>query len=103
MRNNVSNSAATLSNADASSAAPIHKAGLVGIGMHRVVGVQQRFRVAVTTFANNGDWGRDVLRPAVAHGLDHPHAIRVLARGLDLCHLALVVRQDGALVDQVET
>jgi transposase len=43
-----------------------------------------RFRVAVTTFADNSrhasPWAADVYRRAVARGCDHPHAVRILAR-----------------------
>lgn len=43
-----------------------------------------RFRVAVTTFADNSrhasPWAADVYRRAMARGCDHPHAVRVLAR-----------------------
>lgn len=43
-----------------------------------------RFRVAVTTFADNSrhasPWAADVYRRAIARGCDHPHAVRILAR-----------------------
>lgn len=43
-----------------------------------------RFRVAVTTFADNSrhssPWAADIYRRAVARGCDHPHAVRVVAR-----------------------
>jgi len=43
-----------------------------------------RFRVAVTTFADNSrhasPWAADVYGRAVARGCDHPHAVRILAR-----------------------
>jgi len=43
-----------------------------------------RFRVAVTTFADNSrhasPWAADIYRRAVERGCDHPHAVRVLAR-----------------------
>lgn len=43
-----------------------------------------RFRVAVTTFADNSrhasPWAAEIYRRAVARGCDHPHAVRVLAR-----------------------
>jgi transposase len=43
-----------------------------------------RFRVAVTTFADNSrhasPWASDIYRRAVERGCDHPHAVRVLAR-----------------------
>lgn len=44
----------------------------------------KRFRVAMTTFADNSrhssDWAADIYTRARARGHDHPHAIRVLAR-----------------------
>ncbi|WP_327007770.1 IS110 family transposase [Dactylosporangium sp. NBC_01737] len=57
-------------------------------GKHRAVhfrwACNKRFRVAVTTFADNSrhdsDWAARVYAAACARGLDHPHAIRVLAR-----------------------
>ena len=43
-----------------------------------------RFRVAVTTFADNSrhasPWAADIYRRAIERGCDHPHAVRVLAR-----------------------
>jgi len=43
-----------------------------------------RFRVAVTTFADNSrhasPWAADIYRRAIARGCDHPHAVRILAR-----------------------
>jgi transposase len=57
-------------------------------GKHRAVhfrwACNKRFRVAVTIFADNSrhdsDWANRVYAAACARGLDHPHAIRVLAR-----------------------
>jgi transposase len=57
-------------------------------GKHRSVhfrwACNKRFRVAVTTFADNSrhdsEWANKVYTDACARGLDHPHAIRVLAR-----------------------
>jgi hypothetical protein len=44
----------------------------------------KRFRVAITTFADNSrhasPWAAEVYTQARARGLDHPHTIRVLAR-----------------------
>jgi len=44
----------------------------------------KRFRVAVTTFADNSrhasPWAATIYRRARARGHDHPHAIRILAR-----------------------
>ncbi len=57
-------------------------------GKHRAVhfrwACNKRFRVAVTTFADNSrhesPWAAMVYADARARGHDHPHAIRVLAR-----------------------
>jgi transposase len=57
-------------------------------GKHRAVhfrwACNKRFRVAVTTFADNSrhasPWAAKVYTDARARGLDHPHAVRVLAR-----------------------
>ena len=57
-------------------------------GKHRAVhfrwACNKRFRVAITTFADNSrhasPWAAKVYTDARARGLDHPHAIRVLAR-----------------------
>jgi transposase len=57
-------------------------------GKHRAVhfrwACNKRFRVAITTFADNSRhdsaWAATVYAAATARGLDHPHAIRVLAR-----------------------
>lgn len=57
-------------------------------GKHRAVhfrwACNKRFRVAVTTFADNSrhesDWAAQVYAQARARGHDHPHAVRVLAR-----------------------
>ncbi len=44
----------------------------------------KRFRVAITTFADNSrhasPWAADIYARARARGNDHPHAVRVLAR-----------------------
>jgi transposase len=63
---------------------PVTKAS----GKHRAVhfrwACNKRFRVAITTFADNSRhdsvWAAQVYTAARARGLDHPHAIRVLAR-----------------------
>jgi transposase len=67
-------------------------AGLVPVtrasGKHRGVGFRwacnKRFRVALTTFADNSrhesDWAAEIYRRARASGKDHPHAVRILAR-----------------------
>jgi transposase len=57
-------------------------------GKHRAVhfrwACSKRFRVAVTTFADNSrhasPWAAKVYNDARASGKDHPHAIRILAR-----------------------
>jgi transposase len=57
-------------------------------GKHRAVhfrwACNKRFRAAVTTFADNSrhasPWAAKVYTDARARGLDHPHAVRVLAR-----------------------
>ena len=57
-------------------------------GKHRTVhfrwACNKRFRVAITTFADNSrhtsEWAADVYTRARARGHDHPHAIRVLTR-----------------------
>jgi transposase len=76
-------------------AGPDSVAALAGVtpvtkesGKHRAVhfrwACNKRFRVAITTFADNSrhdsDWAATVYTAACARGLDHPHAIRVLAR-----------------------
>ena len=57
-------------------------------GKHRAVhfrwACNTRFRVALTTFADNSrhasPWAAEVYARARASGKDHPHAVRVLAR-----------------------
>jgi transposase len=57
-------------------------------GKHRAVhfrwACNKRFRVAITTFADNSRhdsaWADQVYTSARTRGLDHPHAVRVLAR-----------------------
>jgi transposase len=57
-------------------------------GRHRAVhfrwACNKRFRVAITTFADNSrhanPWAAKVYTAARARGHDHPHAVRVLAR-----------------------
>jgi transposase len=57
-------------------------------GKHRAVhfrwACNKRFRAAITTFADNSRhdsaWANNVYTTAQGRGLDHPHAIRVLAR-----------------------
>jgi transposase len=65
-------------------AAPVTKES----GKHRAVhfrwACNKRFRVAITTFADNSrhssEWAAKVYADARARGHDHPHAVRVLAR-----------------------
>ena len=57
-------------------------------GKHRAVhfrwACNKRFRVAITTFADNSrhasPWAAKIYNDARASGKDHPHAIRILAR-----------------------
>ena len=57
-------------------------------GKHRAVSFRwacnKRFRVAVTTFADNSrhasPWAAQIYNDARAAGKDHPHAVRILAR-----------------------
>jgi transposase len=57
-------------------------------GKHRAVHFRwadnKRFRVAISTFADNSrhasPWAAKIYTDAVARGHDHPHAVRVLAR-----------------------
>ena len=64
--------------------APVTKAS----GKHRTVAYRwacnKRFRQALVTFADNSrhesPWAADIYQRARARGMDHPHAIRVLAR-----------------------
>ncbi|GAA0897842.1 IS110 family transposase [Streptomyces malaysiensis subsp. malaysiensis] len=64
--------------------APVTKAS----GKHHAVSYRwacnKRFRQALVTFADNSrhesPWAADIYQRARARGMDHPHAIRVLAR-----------------------
>jgi transposase len=57
-------------------------------GKHRSVhfrwACNKRFRVAITTFADNSrhasPWAAKIYNDARASGKDHPHAVRILAR-----------------------
>jgi transposase len=57
-------------------------------GKHRAVhfrwACNKRFRTAISTFADNSrhesPWAAKIYTDATARGLDHPHAVRVLAR-----------------------
>jgi transposase len=63
---------------------PVTKAS----GKHKAVSFRwacnKRFRVAITTFADNSrhtsPWAAAIYRRAIDTGKDHPHAIRILAR-----------------------
>ncbi len=76
-------------------AGPDSVAALAGVtpvtkqsGKHRAVhfrwACNKRFRVAITTFADNSrhasPWAAKIYNDARAAGKDHPHAVRVLAR-----------------------
>jgi transposase len=64
--------------------APVTKQSGKHSAVHFRWACNTRFRVAVTTFADNSrhasPWAAEVYRRAVARGCDHPHAVRVLAR-----------------------
>ena len=75
--------------------APDSIAALAGVtpvtresGKHRAVhfrwACNKRFRVAITTFADNSrhasPWAAKIYNDARASGKDHPHAVRILAR-----------------------
>jgi peptidoglycan/xylan/chitin deacetylase (PgdA/CDA1 family) len=63
---------------------PVTKAS----GKHKAVNFRwaynMRFRVAITTFADNSrhasPWAADIFRRAIDSGKDHSHAVRILAR-----------------------
>jgi transposase len=63
---------------------PVTKASGKQHAVHFRWACNKRFRVAITTFADNSrhdsDWANQVYTAARTRGLDHPHAIRVLAR-----------------------
>jgi transposase len=63
---------------------PVTKASGKHSAVHFRWACNTRFRVAVTTFADNSrhdsPWAADVYRRAVQRGCDHPHAVRILAR-----------------------
>jgi transposase len=64
--------------------APVTKRSGKHAAVHFRWACNTRFRLAVTTFADNSrhasPWAANVYRRAIARGCDHPHAIRVLAR-----------------------
>jgi transposase len=64
--------------------APVTKKSGKHAAVHFRWACNTRFRVALTTFADNSrhasPWAADVYRRAIARGCDHPHAVRVLAR-----------------------
>lgn len=64
--------------------APVTKASGRMRGVAYRWACNNRFRQAMTTFADNSrhanDWAADIYQRARARGMDHPHAIRVLAR-----------------------
>jgi transposase len=63
---------------------PVTKASGKHSAVHFRWACNTRFRVAMTTFADNSRhdsaWAADVYRRAVQRGCDHPHAVRILAR-----------------------
>jgi transposase len=64
--------------------APVTKASGRMRGVSYRWACNKRFRQAMVTFADNSrhqsPWAADIYRRARARGMDHPHAIRVLAR-----------------------
>ena len=64
--------------------APVTKASGRMRGVSYRWACNKRFRKAMTTFADNSrhesPWAADVYQRARARGMDHPHAVRVLAR-----------------------
>jgi transposase len=65
-------------------ASPVTKASGKYHAVHFRWACNKRFRVAITTFADNSrhdsPWAAAIYTDAIARGHDHPHAIRVLAR-----------------------
>jgi len=63
---------------------PVTKASGKYRAVHFRWACNKRFRVAITTFADNSrhdsPWAANIYAQAIARGHDHPHAIRVLAR-----------------------
>lgn len=63
---------------------PVTKASGRQHAVHFRWACNKRFRVALTTFADNSrhdsQWAADIYDRARARGHDHPHAIRILAR-----------------------
>jgi len=64
--------------------APVTKASGRMRGVSYRWACNKRFRTAITTFADNSrhesPWAADIYQRAQARGMDHPHAVRVLAR-----------------------
>ncbi|MEU8976956.1 IS110 family transposase [Streptomyces monashensis] len=64
--------------------APVTKASGRMRGVSYRWACNKRFRTAITTFADNSrhesEWAKDIYQRARARGMDHPHAVRVLAR-----------------------
>ena len=64
--------------------APVTYASGKKLGVGFRWAANKRFRVAITTWADNSrhasDWARSVYRAARQRGKDHPHAVRILAR-----------------------
>ena len=65
-------------------------------GVHFRWAGNKRFRVAITTFADNSldasPWAAKIYNDARASGKDHPHATRVLARVLARAWIRLIWR-----------
>jgi transposase len=65
-------------------ATPVTKESSKHRAVHFRWACNKRFRVAITTFADNSrhasPWAAQVYAQARARGHDHPHAVRVLAR-----------------------
>jgi transposase len=63
---------------------PVTKASGKHHAVHFRWACNKRFRVAITTFADNSrhasPWAAKVYADATARGCDHPHAVRILAR-----------------------
>jgi transposase len=65
-------------------ASPVTKQSGKHKGVHFRWACNKRFRLAITTFADNSrhasPWAAKVYRDAIARGHDHQHAVRILAR-----------------------
>lgn len=83
---------------------PVTKASGKSHAVHFRWACNKRFRKAITTFADNSrhesPWAADIYNRARARNLDHPHAVRVLARAW----IRVIWRcwQDGVPYDPTE-